>query len=411
LKIWVVEIGEPLPLEDNVRLHRYGEFTKYLAQNGHDVTWWTSTFSHAPKKNILHSDSFKIVDGVKINFIHGNGYKRNVSLNRFKHQSDFSRKLKKRINEIIDFPDIIITPIPTIDAAYVISKYCKKHKIKHFIDIRDYWPDDLVNVFPTLFRPIAKLLFSKYYKMMKVICGNTDSIMGNSNTSINYGLKFANRVRSKNDYLFYLGYKKNPNMDKFVLNESKKWFKGLGLSPNSFKICFFGQIGRFFDLNTVINSIRHLAVDEDIEFLIGGDGSSKVAFESYAKDCKSVHFLGWLDSPKIQIIMRNSNLGIIPCVLTHDFAFPNKTFEYMSGSLPIVSSVQLELPAFLDQYECGLTYDGTESSLTSSILYYLRNPEITKKMGRNAREAFEEQFSHNVLFKNVVDHFKLLLSV
>ena len=55
MKISIVEIGEPLPLEENVRLLRYGNFCRYLASKGHEVTWWTSSFSHMPKKHLVDS--------------------------------------------------------------------------------------------------------------------------------------------------------------------------------------------------------------------------------------------------------------------------------------------------------------------------------------------------------------------
>lgn len=53
MKLWFTEIGEPLPNEKDVRLHRYGMLTKALAALGHDVVWWTSSFSHAVKKKCV----------------------------------------------------------------------------------------------------------------------------------------------------------------------------------------------------------------------------------------------------------------------------------------------------------------------------------------------------------------------
>ena len=37
MKVWILEIGEPLPLEKDVRLLRYGQFSKWLAKQGDDV--------------------------------------------------------------------------------------------------------------------------------------------------------------------------------------------------------------------------------------------------------------------------------------------------------------------------------------------------------------------------------------
>ena len=49
MKIWLTEIGEPLPIDAGARLMRCGLLAQTLASRDHDVTWWASTFDHARK--------------------------------------------------------------------------------------------------------------------------------------------------------------------------------------------------------------------------------------------------------------------------------------------------------------------------------------------------------------------------
>jgi hypothetical protein len=59
MNVWLVTIGEPLPLalskED--RLHRTGQFAQFLASRGHHVVWWTSAFDHFRKRHHFEQDA------------------------------------------------------------------------------------------------------------------------------------------------------------------------------------------------------------------------------------------------------------------------------------------------------------------------------------------------------------------
>ena len=116
MRIWFTEIGEPLPVENNVRLHRYGMLTRALASYGHEVVWWTSSFSHAPKKHVFKEDREILIDGVILRILKGPGYRKNVSYQRVKHQKHFAEKFY-RLSKNHEFPDLIISPVPTLEVA------------------------------------------------------------------------------------------------------------------------------------------------------------------------------------------------------------------------------------------------------------------------------------------------------
>ena len=48
MNIWLVTIGEPIPVEDNkLRLHRTGIlFESLYSSKKNNVTWWTSNYNH-----------------------------------------------------------------------------------------------------------------------------------------------------------------------------------------------------------------------------------------------------------------------------------------------------------------------------------------------------------------------------
>ncbi len=403
MKIWITEIGEPLPMEKDVRLHRYGQFTKFLAQAGHEVVWWTSSFSHAPKKHFAEKDQDIIIDGVTIRVIRGLGYPRNISFQRINHQRDFAKRFYEWAKGLPK-PDLIISPIPTIETAEQAVRLGREMGVPVLTDVRDQWPDEMRDLAPKPLRWFAELLLQGAYKRMQYVCQNVDGIMGISQNDINFGLRFSKRDPGPNDCFFPLGYSNQEgSLEKLHLGE--QWCRQIGLRPEAFICCFFGTIGKYFDLSTVIKAARILEKEFDIQFVFGGDGSSQQRFKREAEGVKSVFFPGWLDRPKIEAVMKMSKAGLAPYALEAKMSLPNKPFEYMAGSLPLVSSIQGQLKSMLEKHQCGFTYRADSVEQLCEILRTLhRDPALQVEMGRRARALLESEFSTEQVFARVNQH-------
>ena len=405
MKVWILEIGEPLPLEKDVRLHRYGQFSKWLAKQGDDVTWWASSFSHAPKENLVDYDQGLEVDGVNLKLIYSKGYKNNVSLARIKHNKRFAKKFLIQ-SQMHSAPDVVIAPVPPIEIASAGVWYALQNNIPVFVDVRDMWPDELVDLAPKPLRGIARKVLFNAFNSMEFACKNATGIMGVSGNYLDYGLKFAGREKSKREIKFPLGYSVEP-VSEPALESARQWRKSQGIRDDVFTICFFGTIGRFFDLKTVIDAVKLIGQSIDIQVILGGDGSDKSKFEVMAKDQKSIFFPGWLDAPKISAVMEVSSVGLAPYKIDARMALPNKPFEYMAGSLALLSSIQGELKEVLAENDCGLTYtaDNTEE-LAKCITQLATQKERTKEMGQKARALLEEKYSSEHMFKKLRAHLE-----
>ena len=68
MRVWLVKVGEPLPIDRMVRPFRYGVLAQMLASEGHEVTWWTSTFDHVTKKQrYAQNQTVDVERGYRIN--------------------------------------------------------------------------------------------------------------------------------------------------------------------------------------------------------------------------------------------------------------------------------------------------------------------------------------------------------
>ncbi len=343
-------------------------------------------------------------DGVKIHFIRGPGYARNISLARIRHNRHFARTWRERA-AVAPRPDLIVAPIPIIEAAFEAVSFGIHHGIPVLTDIRDLWPDELRDRAPKALRPLAQILLARSYAKMKFVCRGATGIMGVSKRYRQYGLDFAGRELEPQDFLFPLGYSGKP-VAAGELKSGLAWCREFGLSKESFVVAFFGTIGEYFDLETVIKAARILQNEMNLQVVLAGDGSKLDYYKKMALGLKCVYFPGWLDAPKIAAVMHLAKVGLAPYRLDANMTLPNKPFEYMAGALPIVSSVQSELPELLLEARCGITYQANSvDQLVSALRELHANESERRAMGERARKLFESRFSNEVIFAEVARHF------
>src|SRR5438477_249488 len=107
LKIWLTEIGEPLPIDAGARLMRCGLLAQTLASRDHDVTWWASTFDHARKLyRRPSSETASPSPHLDLELLHASGYRRNVSLARIRYHRRIARQFSVRA-ESLPPPDLV----------------------------------------------------------------------------------------------------------------------------------------------------------------------------------------------------------------------------------------------------------------------------------------------------------------
>jgi glycosyltransferase involved in cell wall biosynthesis len=398
MKIWFFEIGEPLPLEPNVRLHRYGTLTRHLADLGHQVTWWTSSFSHAPKKHFVDEFTEMKFGKVDLKIIPGGGYKKNISLKRIQHYKLFAAQIRQRITKHPP-PDVIVAPIPAIEISTEIINHPHLKSVPIVVDIRDLWPDEFVNLVPPFVQPLAKLaLFSKYSQLTKV-CDRAAGMTGVSQNCVDYGMKHRKALRSIPSRVMPIGYDRKEHPKEQYASATKKW-KDL-LDPDAFILCFFGTIGRFFNMDTVIEAARNFQKAEiKVQFVLCGDGSNLSAYKEKAKDLAGVIFPGWVNGVEIAALMECADAGLAPYREGVAMKMPNKPFEYFSGNLPVISSISGEIEVLIKAHKCGLRYSANDpESLMEAINHYRLNPEAAAAAGDNARNLLESQFTSEKIAK------------
>lgn len=413
MKIWFIEIGEPLPMEQGKRLLRYGYFTAFLSAHGHKVTWFTCDFSHAVKAHVVPPGEQTLDNGVRMVVLPGKGYPKNVSLMRVCHNRDYAKELDAALAKETDLPDLIFCPIPTVENAGVIQAFAQKHNIPYIIDVRDHWPRDLADRAPLLVRPFARLFLTPMLQMAKRAARDAAAITGVTRMQRDYGLSLAGRKADPaRDQVFYLGYTRQP-VPAATRNEAIAWWRGQGLKDGVKIASFTGTLGSSFDFAPIIAAARRLKDSgrHDIQFVIAGDGDSRAKLIAKAGNLAGdiMIFPGWIDQPKIEALLSHSAMALAPYIPNTSMSLPNKFFEYMAYGLPVLSSCTGESEDLIRQYNTGIQYNPQDhDAFYNAVLRVTDHPAEARAMGAAALTLFEQKFDQSMLFAHMERHLSTL---
>jgi glycosyltransferase involved in cell wall biosynthesis len=106
------------------------------------------------------------------------------------------------------------------------------------------------------------------------------------------------------------------------MEKAQRYWGGLdiGADPGEFLVCFFGTIGRQFDLETVIMAARRLeGGPRRFRFVLCGSGDMLPHYRKLAGDITSVVFPGWVGAAEIWTLMRIARAGLAPYHNSIDF--------------------------------------------------------------------------------------------
>jgi glycosyltransferase involved in cell wall biosynthesis len=418
MRVWLITIGEPLPIDSNgsMRLYRTGILAGMLAKNDVEVVWWTSTFDHVRKCHRFFEDtSIFLESGVHIKLMHGCGYRRNISITRLIDHAILAVKFSIQARKM-ESPDVILCSLPTLELSLAAVHFGSIRKIPVIIDIRDLWPDIFYEVAPRWLRPLLKIALVPMLFQANAACKKAYAITGNSPGFVKWGIDRAKRKPTNLDRYFPFGYEIPILSQSEEKSASQFWAKyDIVYADVELTICFFGAFNNQFNLETVVDAALLLQLEGFIvRFVLCGDGENLEALKTRAKGSRHIIFPGWVGRAEIWKLMALSDLGIAPYKNHVGFFqnLPNKPIEYMAGGLPILSGLHGYLEDFLKKNECGVNYECTNPvELRDVIKNLLSDRKQISAMSKNARIAFAKHFSAEIVYMEMIEYLRDIVEI
>lgn len=125
------------------------------------------------------------------------------------------------------------------------------------------------------------------------------------------------------------------------------------------------------------------------------------------------HFLGMVPSAEVVPYAASATVGIlstVPTNLNNQLALPNKIFQYMAASLPVVASDYPQIRDVVEGSHAGVVYDPRDvEALAAAIRIYTDDPERAARDGANGRRAITEHFHWDASAATLLEIYRTVL--
>jgi glycosyltransferase involved in cell wall biosynthesis len=409
VKVWVITVGEPLPKYSPAdRTWRSGYLARLLARRGHDVTWWVSSFDHFRKVQ-LEPDSRRVPleENLALQFLRGRDYPRNISFARLANHREIGLEFRRLAREY-PLPDVILCSFPTIELSREATAFGLEKGVPVALDIRDLWPDEMLERLPRVARGLGKLLLAPLYAGTRRAMRDATALVAISNSFLDWGLAHAQRARDPRDKMFPMGY--TGALDRVAVDDTvRAALAAKGVDARKRIFWFSGTFVSNIDLGTVIEAARQLRGEPDIQFVLCGAGERDTEWRGQAQGLDNVVFTGWAGAQELACMASMAWAGLGAYEPHARMSFPNKVFEYMSAGQPVLLSLGGETRELVEGHSVGLGYTaGDPASLASVVRRLAADGELRATLSSNATRLFKERFAPEVIYASYADFLESL---
>lgn len=400
-RIWFVShYSMPPEYEMRIKTQMYAHF---LGQMGIECIIFAASTIHNTDINLIQGKEKYIerqYDDLKFVHIRCSGYTK-TDLKRIVNMEQFAYRFN-RIAEKFEPPDVIVAD--TYCVSYKpIYKYCKRHHIPFVVDVRDLWPQSIVEYMHiNETNPVIRMM----YKMEKNMYTNADRIIFSFDGGYDYiqDRHLENQVpRGK---VFFIN--NGVNLEEFRCNCEKYRIADEDLDNTEFfKVVYVGSIRKVNNLGLLLDVAKKVK-NQKIRFLIWGAGEELDELKKRVVEEKigNVTFKGFVEKKYVASITERADLNLIHNNPSELFKYGisfNKLFDYLASG-------QATLSTFPCKYNPAV-YEGAGVDVNNSTPEEIAKAidEISEKdlarFRENAREA-AEKYDYKALTLRLLDILK-----
>lgn len=179
--------------------------------------------------------------------------------------------------------------------------------------------------------------------------------------------------------------------------EVRSWF-----TREAVNLLYVGGIDASRGLDTVLKGIagiiksKELLEQPEIKFVLVGDGSYRTQLEEEVRKLELSHyvqFTGRVPQQKVGEFIACADLCLLPLTLNKhtDLTDPNKLYQYIYYSKPVLAAGTRHLKKRLEELQFGLTYQpGSARDFAAKLEQMFMNMDYFRQCGKKAHQRMKE---------------------
>lgn len=399
MNLWIFHHYATLPnLNGHIRPYRFAE---HLRESGVDTTIFAASYQHFSDIDIIPDDSKYLVNNefntpfvfVRTPSSKSGGVSRVKNMLAFYRNLSFVSKLYAKEH---GKPDVILASSPQPLAMIAGIKIAKRHHVPCICEVRDLWPEAIF----TASRITENSLIGKALTAGEHwIYRRADALIFTKEGDTDY-LKEHNWTTAQGgdidlDKCFYIN--NGVELSSYYEEQESNRLDDVDLNDGKFHVIYAGAIRKINNVGNILDAACLLQNEQDIEFLIYGDGNEAETLRRRAMDegLTNVKMKGFVEKKFIPFILSRSSVNLLNySQAEYNWSrgnSSNKLFEYMASGRPVISTVKMGY-SIIEKYGCGMELDDhTPEALAVAIRRIKNMPaEQYESLCQNAKAGAKD---------------------
>jgi len=379
----------------------YEDLMREFLNNNHNVYIATPVEKRFREDtNIVEENNCKILKIKTGNLQKTSFIKKGIST--FRITSQFKFAIKKYFRNV-KF-DLIIYSTPPITLDKVVEYVKKRDNAKTFLLLKDIFPQNAVDLGILSKKGLKGIIYKYFRKKEKQLYSLSDKIGCMSQANVDYIVEHNSEVdKSK---LTIVPNSIEPKNFFLPTNEKVVMRKKYDIPLDKVVFVYGGNLGKPQDVPFIIKCLKSQIKNEEVFFLIVGDGTEYHLLEEYfEKDKpKNVKVMKRLPKEDFDAMVASCDVGMI--FLDHRFTIPNypsRLLSYMQARIPVLACTDKNTDIGDDIENGGFGWkceSNDVNSFVKSVTVAIQTDKVD--MGQRGRQILIERFNVNVGYKTIM---------
>jgi glycosyltransferase involved in cell wall biosynthesis len=297
---------------------------------------------------------------------------------------------------------ILVRDLPLALTALLVGRVLRKPVV---LDMAENYPAMIQDVWD-----------SQEFSAVNMVVRNPSAVRFVERLCVRWTDHILAVVEESRDRLIAMGVSRDKISLVINTPTSSRWHRSAERHPlihvrqsGQLVLVYLGLLERARGLETAIRAVDRVRTQGmNVRLVIVGSGIHEHDFRRLASELQlqeHVIFTGWLNYDQAIALINESDVGIVPHHATESWnsTIPNKLFDYMSMSKPVVVSDAKPTARIVKEEHCGIVVKDRNAEDFALAILRLADDSVRAEMGRRGREAVARRYNWDVDEKRLFD--------